>query len=84
VVWDSLCNTQIMTLMNLSDMNKYEIIYKHFDMHPDYRGYQVKWANDKEQAVKYICPTKPSKDGYGTTKKGARVQILEVNELPTK
>ena len=53
-------------------------------MHPDYRGYQVKWANDKAQAIKYICPTKPSKDGYGTTKKGARIQILEVNELPIK
>ena len=84
MVWDLLCNIQSMTLMNLSDMNKYEIIYKHFDMHPDYRGYQVRWANDKKQAVKYICPTQPNKDGYGTTKKGAKIQILEVNELPTE
>ena len=53
-------------------------------MHPDYRGYQVRWANDKKQAVKYICPTQPNKDGYGTTKKGAKIQILEVNELPTE
>lgn len=53
-------------------------------MPSDYRGYQVRWANDKAQAIKYICPTKPSKDGYGTTKKGARIQILEVNEIPIK
>ena len=53
-------------------------------MHPDYRGYQVRWARDKAQAIKYICPTKPNKDGYGTTKKGARIQIIEVNELPIK
>ena len=63
-------------------MNKYEIIYKHNDFHPDYRGYQVRWANDKAQAIKYICPTKPDKNGYGVTKKGARIQILEVNQLP--
>lgn len=53
-------------------------------MHPDYRGYQVRWAKDKAQAIKYICPTKPSKEGYGITKKGARIQILEVNERPTE
>lgn len=63
-------------------MRKFEILYRHFDMPSDYRGYQVRWANDKAQAVKYICPTKPTKEGYGTTKKGARIQILEVNELP--
>lgn len=63
--------------------NKYEIIYRHYDMHPDYRGYQVKWARDKEQAVSYICPTKPNKDGVGLTKKGAMVKILEVNEIST-
>lgn len=61
-------------------VNKYEIIYKHFDMPTDYRGYQVRWARDKAQAVKYVCPTKPDKDGYGITKKGARIQILEINE----
>ena len=62
--------------------NKYEIIYKHFDMHPDYRGYQVRWARDKAQAISYICPTKPNKDGVGLTKKGATIKILEVNEIP--
>ena len=60
--------------------NKYEIIYRHFDMHPDYRGYQLRWANDEKQALSYICTSKPNKDGYATTKKGARIQILEVNE----
>ena len=63
-------------------MNKYEIIYKHGDMHPDDRGYQVRWANDKAQALKYICTAKPDKSGYCSTKKGARIQILEVNQLP--
>ena len=65
-------------------VNKYEIIYKHFDMPTDYRGYQVRWAKDKAQAVKFICPTKPDKNGYGITKKGARIQILEVNQRPTE
>jgi hypothetical protein len=64
-------------------MKKYEIIYRHFDMHPDYRGYTLRWARDEKQAVGFICPTKPDKEGYGRTKKGARVQILEVNEIPT-
>ena len=57
-------------------VNKYEIIYKHFDMPTDYRGYQVRWARDKAQAVKFICPTKPDKNGYGITKKGALIPCL--------
>lgn len=52
-------------------------------MHPDYRGYTLRWARDKAQAISYVCPTKPSKDGYGVTKKGAKIQILEVNEIST-
>ena len=36
-----------MTLKNLSDMNKYEIIYKHFDMHPDYRAIKLSGLRDK-------------------------------------
>ena len=70
--------------MILSDMNKYEMIYRHFDMPPEYRGYMLKWARDKAQAVKYLSPIKPDKKGFGYTKKGARIQILEVNELPIK
>jgi hypothetical protein len=61
--------------------NKYEIIYKHFDMNPEYRGYTVKYASDKNKAIRFLCPTKPDKDGFGITKKGARIQILEVNEI---
>ena len=64
-------------------MRKFEILYKHDDMPSEYRGYTLMWANDKAQAIKYLCPTKPDKNGYGTTKKGARIQILEVNEVPT-
>jgi hypothetical protein len=44
---------------------------------------QTKMVTAQPKAVKYLCPTKPDKDGYGTTKKGARIQILEVNEVPT-
>lgn len=50
-------------------------------MNPEYRGYTIKYANDKKQAISYLCPTKPDKNGYGITKKGARIQILEVNEI---
>ena len=53
-------------------------------MPPEYRGYMLKWARDKAQAVKYLSPIKPDKKGFGYTKKGARIQILEVNELPIK
>jgi|TARA_E500000318_G_scaffold109914_2_gene124043 hypothetical protein len=63
-------------------MNKYEIIYRHFDMPPEYRGYTIKMAHDVKKAISYLCPTKPTKEGYGTTKKGARIQILEVNQIP--
>ena len=62
-------------------MNQYEIIYRHFDMPPEYRGYALKWARDKEQAIKYLAPKKPNKDGITQNKKGATIQILEVNEI---
>jgi len=62
-------------------MNQYEIIYKHMDMHPDYTGYCLKWARDKAQAIKYLAPKKPDKSGYTTNKKGARIKIIEVNQL---
>ncbi len=71
-----------MTLKNLSDMNRYEIIYRHMDMHTDYRGYTIRFARDQKQAVGYICSGKPDKNGYGVTKKGAKIQILEVNQIP--
>ena len=40
-------------------MRKFEILYKHDDMPSEYRGYTLRWANDKAQAIKYLCPTKP-------------------------
>lgn len=63
-------------------MNRYEIIYRHFDMHSDYRGYTIRTANDSKKAVSYICSSKPNKDGICKTKKGATIQILEINKLP--
>ena len=62
--------------------NRYEIIYKHFDMHPDYTGYTIKWANDKKGAIKCFCTRTPNKDGVTKTKGGATVRIVEVNEIP--
>ena len=50
-------------------------------MPPEYRGYALKWARDKAQAIKYLAPKKPNKDGITQNKKGATIQILEVNEI---
>lgn len=69
-------------LLYFTAMKKYEIIYRHLDMHPDYRGYTLRWARDEKQAMGYVCSGKPDKEGYGITKKGAKIQILEVNEIP--
>ena len=50
-------------------------------MPSEYRGYTIKWGRDKAQAIKYLSPKKPNKDGIGLNKKGATIQILEVNEI---
>jgi len=63
-------------------MNQFEIFYKHNDMNPDYTGYKLIWANDKQQALSYLLKSKPSKDGIGLLKKGgATVRITEINEI---
>lgn len=59
-------------------MNKYEIKYKHYDMPAEYVGKTTKWARDEKQALGFLCTSKPSKDGYCTSKKGAKLKILSV------
>ena len=61
--------------------NKYEIKYKHYDMPSEYMGKATKWANDEKKALLLLCRSKPNKDGICITKKGAIIQITEVNEI---
>jgi hypothetical protein len=64
-------------------MRQYEIIYRHFDMPSEYRGYTLKWARDKATAMKLITKGNPNKDGVAQHKKGGTIKILEVNEVHT-
>jgi hypothetical protein len=50
-------------------------------MPTDYRGYTHKWGNTKDDAIRKLSVIKPDKQGRGRTKKGAVIQILEVNEI---
>jgi len=52
-------------------VKQYEIIYKHRDMRPDYRGYALKWGNDTKSVAKLF------------SKKNSYIQITEVNEIHT-
>ena len=49
-------------------------------MNPDYTGSTTRWARDAKQAVSFLCKGQPSKDGYASTKKGARIKIIEIEE----
>lgn len=64
-------------------MRQYEIIYRHFDMPSEYRGYTLKWARDHATAIKQLTKSKPDKNGIAKHKKGATIQIMEVNEIHT-
>jgi hypothetical protein len=64
-------------------MKQFEILYRHFDMPSEYRGYTLKWARDKATAIKLVTKGKPNKNGITQNKKGATIQILEVNEVHT-
>ena len=61
--------------------NRYEIKYKHCDMPSEYVGKTIKWANDEKKALSFLCRGKPNKDGMCLTKKGAIIQIIEINEI---
>ena len=63
-------------------MNLYRIKYKHGDMPDDYVGSTEKWANDEKKAVGYLCKSRPDKQGNCQSKKGARITILSVDEIP--
>jgi hypothetical protein len=63
-------------------MNKFEIIYRHNDMPPDYRGLKRLWANTPSQALSYMCTRKPDNNGRTNLKKGGASIIIEsVNEI---
>jgi hypothetical protein len=40
-------------------VNQWEVIYRHTDMPPDYRGMRVVWARDEKTAIKYVKKNKP-------------------------
>tara|TARA_R100001163_G_scaffold10367_1_gene9706 strand:+ start:405 stop:566 length:162 start_codon:yes stop_codon:yes gene_type:complete len=50
-------------------MNKYEIMYRHSDMNPDYMGLVHKWARD-EKAAKDLMKKKPY------------IKIVSIREVP--
>jgi hypothetical protein len=50
-------------------------------MNPDYTGSTTRWARDSKQAVSFLCKGKPDKNGYASTKKGARIKIINVEEI---
>ena len=50
-------------------MNKYEIVYIHTDMNPDYKGVSHKWARDEKSA----------KDLF---KKKPYIKIVSIREIP--
>ena len=62
----------------------FEIRYKNASMPEGYIGKCIKHAHTKEQALKYLSPKKPDKQGWTRTKHKAQVQILSVNEIPTE
>jgi len=40
-------------------MKKFEVIYSHSDMPPDYKGYTIKFANNEKAVRKIITKNKP-------------------------
>ena len=50
-------------------------------MPSEYVGKTIKWANDEKKALSFLCRGKPNKDGMCLTKKGAIIQIIEINEI---
>jgi len=51
-------------------MNKYEIVYGHTDMNPDYKGVSHKWARDEKTARNFF-------------KKKQNVKIISIREIST-
>ena len=62
----------------------FQIRYKQRDMPKGFVSSAIKHAHTAEAALKLFAPKKPDRGGYTTTKRKAYVQILSVNEIPTK
>jgi hypothetical protein len=62
----------------------FQIRYRQRDMPEGFISSAIKHAHTAEAALKLFAPKKPDKNGYTTTKRKAYVQILSVNEVPTK
>jgi hypothetical protein len=62
----------------------FEIKYKQKDMPKGFICSAIKHAHTAEAALKLFAPKKPDRGGYTTTKRKAYVQIISVNEIPTK
>jgi len=62
----------------------FEIRYKQRDMPKGFVSSAIKHAHTAEAALKLFAPKKPDRGGFTTTKRKAYVQILSVNEIPTK
>jgi hypothetical protein len=62
----------------------FEIKYKQRDMPKGFISSAIKHAHTAEAALKLLAPKKPDRAGYTVTKRKAYVQIISVNEIPTK
>lgn len=62
----------------------FEIRYKQRDMPKGFVSSAIKHAHTAEAALKLFAPKKPDRGGFTTTKRKGYVQILSVNEIPTK
>ena len=62
----------------------FEIRYKQRDMPKGFVSSAIKHAHTAEAALKLFSPKKPDRGGFTTTKRKAQVQIISVNEIPTK
>ena len=62
----------------------FQIRYKQRDMPKGFICSAIKHAHTAEAALKLFAPKKPDRGGFTTTKRKGYVQILSVNEIPTK
>jgi len=62
----------------------FEIRYRQKDMPKGFVCSAIKHAHTAEAALKLFSPKKPDRGGFTTTKRKAQVQIISVNEIPTK
>lgn len=63
---------------------QYEIKYIRNDMPKAYVGKTVKYARSEEEAIKFLCGSKPDKQGYFRMKRGGRGKIQSIKQLKEK